>query len=126
MKANENGSEVSFFLLPKSTREPSPPPSHHLQHRLSIIKEVSEDSSAASSPRSSPKHLSLWQNRSVDLKKNEANWQEKLENKQYSDYINSNNAVKGENESLTGHRDIVIHTSGRGDGCTNQSSQRYK
>jgi hypothetical protein len=122
MKASENGSEVGFYLLPKSAREPSPPSSHHLQHRLSIIKEVREDSSASSSPRSSPKPL--WKNTGLNHNRIEANWQGKLENKQYSDYINPNTGVKGENENLTGQQDIVIHTAGRGDGCTNQSSQR--
>ena len=118
--------EASFYLLPKPATEPSPPPSNLLQHCISIIKEVSEDSSTAYSPQSSPKHKSLWQNSGVDHNKNKANWQEKLENNQYLDYINTNNGVKGENGNLTGHQEFVIHTSGIGDGFTNQSSQMYK
>ena len=117
-------SEVSFYLLPKSTREPSPPSSHLLQHCLSIIKEVSEDSSTASTPRTSQKQQPLCQNIGGNHSRNAATWQEKLENNQYSDYINSNIGLKGENQSLTGHQEIVIHTSGRGDGSTNLSSQR--
>ena len=87
------------------------PFSHLLQHRLSIIKEVSEDSSRASTPQSSPMHQPLWQNIGVDHTINKANRQENLKNKQYSDYINSNNGVKGDNENLTGNQDICIHTS---------------
>ena len=113
-------SEVSFYLLP------SPPSSHLLQHRLSIIKEVSDDSSKASTPQTSPRHQPLCQNNGGNHSRNAANWQEKLENNQNSDYINSNIGLKSENESLTGHQEIVIHTSGRGDGSTILSSQRYK
>ena len=114
--------EVSFYLNQQEN------PVLHLptffQHRLSIIKEVSDDSSTASTPRTSPKHQPLCQNNGGNHSRNGATWQEKLENNQYSDYINSNIGLKSENASLTSHQEIVIHTSGRGDGSTNLSSQR--
>jgi hypothetical protein len=128
VEKNENGSNIGFYLLPRAGREPSPPLPHHLQHRLSIIKEVSEESSAASTPLSSPKRKSLRQRRHADQKNSESafhkNRGKESKNKSLTDWFHSDTAVTGDIQNLTGHQEIIIHTSGRGAGYTNHSSQR--
>ena len=132
-----NSSRVGFYLLPRPGREPSPPSPRHLQHRLSIINEVSEDSSAASSPLSSPSHKPLRQNRNAEQKNSGKSLKKHGTKEITSEYAsgnllfdetaafnNSQNSMQGDYENLPGHCDIIIHTSGRGNGYQNKSSQR--
>ena len=131
---SENSSRVGFYLLPRPGREPSPPSPHHLQHRLSIINEVSEDSSAASSPFSSPSHKPLRQSRNADQKNSEQSFKKNGRKEITSKYASENllldeaaafnNSMQGDYENLPGPHDIIIHTSGRGNGYQNKSSQR--
>ena len=96
---SENRSNVGFYLLPRTEREPTPPTPHQLMHRLSVIREVSEDSSTCSTPISSPIV--------------------KQSNSMFELY------EPGHIESISYQQEIVLHTSGRGDGSSNLSSQRY-
>ena len=134
---SENGSRVGFYLLPRPGREPSPPSPRHIQHRLSIINEVSEDSSAASSSLASPGHKPLRQNRNADQKNSDKsfkkNGRKEVTSKSASENLlfnepvasnNTQNAMQGDYQNLPGHRDIIIHTSGRGNGYQNTSSKR--
>ena len=98
IEENENISDVGFYVLPRTEREHSPPPPLQVKHRLSVIKEVSEDSSVSSTPAPSPKvkHTSsLFHGREEE-------------------------GI----ESMSCQEEIVLHTSGRGDGCSNLSSKR--
>ena len=60
IEGNENKSDVGFYVLPRTERECTPFLPHQLRNRLSVIREVSEDSSVYSTPASSPKvnHIS--------------------------------------------------------------------
>ena len=127
IEESEKSSNVGFYLLPRVEREPSPPSPHQLLHRLSIIKEVSEDSSTASTPISSPNRRDLWQNEIEDINFHKESRQESKKQIQHripKTILHSNFGVPGEIENMTYQQEIVIHTSGRGDGYTNQSSQR--
>ena len=135
-KESQNSSKVGFYLLPRAGREPSPPAPHHLQHRLSIIREVSEESSAASTPQSSPSHNPLRRRKHGDQKSSETdlhrhvikerrNRYSGVDEAQAVSFYHSNTLVPaGDIENFTSHEEIVIHTSGRGDGCQNKSSMR--
>ena len=51
MSQQGDGGRVGFYLLPRHQERPESPPSPRLRPRLSIIQELSEESSAASTPR---------------------------------------------------------------------------
>ena len=130
---SENSSKVSFYLLPRAGREPSPPSPDHLQHRLSIIKEVSEESSAASTPQSSPSRNPPKQIINVVQKISDQNVHRKGPKESFNKSFPSYSAesfsphwspVPGDIKKLAHHQEIVIHTSGRGEGVQNKSSQR--
>ena len=134
----ENSSQVGFYLLPRPGRDPSPPSPRYLQHRLSIINEVSEDSYAASSPLSSPSHKPRRQKRNALQKTSETSFEKNGRKKINGKYATENllfeepaafnyskNSLEGDYENMPDHHDIIIHTSGRGNGYQNKSSQRY-
>ena len=51
MSHQGDGGRVGFYLLPRHQERAESPPSPRLRPRLSIIQELSEESSAASTPR---------------------------------------------------------------------------
>ena len=98
IEKNENVSDVGFYVLPRTEQELTSPSPLQVKHRLSVIKEVSEDSSVSSTPAPSPEvksAISLFQGYE----------EEGIQN-------------------MSCQQEIVLHTSGRGDGCSNLSSMR--
>ena len=96
IEKNENISDVGFYVLPRTEQELTSPSPLQVRHRLSVIKEVSEDSSVSSTPAPSPEVK-----RAMSLFQEEEGIQ-----------------------SMSCQQEIVLHTSGRGDGCSNLSSMR--
>lgn len=116
---------VGFYLLPRSGRDPSPPSPRHLQHRLSIINEVSEESSAASTPLSSPNHRPYKQKTSVDQNINHSPHRGRRPGRRSNISVeNDPKPLQSPGDKLYNQQDIILHTSGRGQGYQNDSHQR--
>ena len=134
---SDNSSHVGFYLLPRGGRAPSPPSPRHLQHRLSIINEVSEESSAASTPLSSPKHKPYEPNRIAEPKLSNKGFKRRgirdntiSENSGdifIDDQVSlsqSSHPKAGDYQTYHKKQDITIQTAGRGTGFKNESHQR--
>ena len=106
----QDNNRVGFYLLPKVEREPSPPTPRRLQHRLSVISEVTEDSSNSSTPASSP------------VRNISRSWRyspEKSDNSRSPSPKRSSSPTVFQED-----RNIYISTTGRGHGHQNKSINR--